>query len=438
MTLLVEKEKFSAVTKLILKHKLSKNIETLREYRIKLINGYNRFTRYCVTKYPSQSESNKLVISETHAYVKGKLEESLSKLGCTYEISEEELSELIEENVSEPRVAETSDTDTASEVETVNGENLQEQENNNIEINMSTHMSTAEFLRMASGHINKTYSGDPLALTSFIDSIQLLQTLATSEALRTFLVAFLKTKIDGKAREFISETDDTVAAIVNKLRANIKPDNSKVIEGRILSLKLSGSNQEEFATKAEELAEAFRRSLVVEGVTPVKATEMAVDKTVELCRANARSDLVKSVLEATAFANTKDVIAKLLTQVDKAKNENQILAYKKMTDRNKNFGQNYNSHRGRGNRGGSGRGGNHSRGGYHNNNAYHNNNGGNNYNNGSNNNRGGNHRRGGNRGYHNNNNGYHNSNPSNVRVVQQSGNGETPHNMQMGAHSSQM
>lgn len=435
MPLVEERQKFGEVAKLIVKAKLSKNIDTLRSYRKKIIIAYNAFASYCLGKYQLVNDKDKEIIESNFYAVRTKLVECLERLNCSYVLGKELFARLKEEEVSEPTVAFTPDPSqgNASPVDLEEEQNTIQNTIQNRNTNMSTEMSTADFLRMASGHINKTYSGDPLALTSFIDSVKLLQTLATSDALRTFLVAFLKTKIDGRAREFISETDTTVAAILGKLRENIKPDNSKVIEGRILSLKLSTSNQEEFAAKAEELSEAFRRSLVMEGVTPTKANEMSVDKTVELCRANARSDLVKSVLEATAFANPKDVIAKLLTQVDKAKNENQILAYKKMTDRNKNFGQNYNRHRGRGNRGG--RGGNNSRGGYHNGNG---NNNGNNYNNNNNNNRGGNHRRGGNRGYHNNNNGYNNNNQSNVRVVQQSGNGETPHNMQMGAHSNQM
>lgn len=434
MTLAEEKEKFKSAVKLILKDKLSKNIETLKGYRIKIIERYNGLIRYCAGKYKLVNEEKQQAILTACENAKDKLEECLIRLNCVYELSEETFDELDEENISEPRITESSDTETASEADAIEGNNSElDQETNQVE--MSVAMTSAEFLRMASGHLNKSYSGDPMALTSFTDSVRLLLTLATSNELKAFLAQFVKTKIDGRAREFISAQDNTVERIIAALETNIRPDNSKVICGRILSLKLSNSNQEDFATKAEELAEAFRRSLVVEGVTHVKATEMAVDKTVELCRANARSELVKSVLEATAFTTPKDVIAKLLTQIDKAKQESQILAYQKMTDRNKNSGQNssqnYGNHKGRGNRGQ--RGGNHSRGGHNNyNNGYHNNGG---YQNNQNRRGGSHHRgnsRGGYRGNHNNSNGYQNG-QSNVRVVYQSGNGEEAQQVQMGA-----
>lgn len=217
--------------------------------------------------------------------------------------------------------------DTSDHFEDTHEQHFPNNTNSNTEI-MSTDITPNDFLKMASSHINKTFSGDPLCLNSFIDSIDLLHSLATTAALRTLLVSFLKTKIDGKAREFLTETDNTVDLIKTALRTNIKPDNSKVVEARMLSLRLTITNQQEFTTKAEELAESLRRSLVVEGMSHAKANEITIDKTIELCRANARSDLVKSVLEASTFTQPKEVIAKLLVQSDKAKKEHQILSFK--------------------------------------------------------------------------------------------------------------
>lgn len=97
----------------------------------------------------------------------------------------------------------------------------------------------------------------------------------------------MKTKLDGRARGNLVADDTTTDAIIAKLQANIKPDNSKVLAGRILSLKLNYSEQTDLADKAEKLSEAFRRSLVIEGMSQEKATEMAIEKTIELCRSNA-------------------------------------------------------------------------------------------------------------------------------------------------------
>lgn len=259
-------------------------------------------------------------------------------------------------------------------------------------------MDTADFLKAASGNLNKNYSGDPLGLTTFIDTVRLIEIMATTNDLKALLLRFVITRLDGRAREFITDADDTVEKLIQTLQRNIKPDSSKVIEGRILALRFDPKSSQEFSKQAEELAEAFRRALVVEGIPPVKANEMAVDKTIDVCRANARSDIVKSVLEAARFEQPKEVIAKLITQVDKAKHEHQILAFQRQNKPN-NRGkrgqfhnhanrpnQQYNDQnsyrgnwrgRGRGHGRGYGRGAYNSRGGYNNyqNNQYQNNQG---------------------------------------------------------------
>lgn len=48
-------------------------------------------------------------------------------------------------------------------------------------------------------------------------------------------------------------------------RKTIKPDSSKVVEGRMLALKLNKINSTDFAKETEKLAEALQRSLVIEG-----------------------------------------------------------------------------------------------------------------------------------------------------------------------------
>lgn len=387
MTLKSEKEKFMGITKLMLKSNLTKNQAKLEKYRELIIEAYNAFTRYCMRIAPTEKNKDRGTTERYHNYVQKKFVECLNKLNCSNE-NKLELYSLVEadliqfktkeqpqtssgfsESSHQDNTSQSSDesinyeaadiaretdpksdedhfayaSDSEIEKEASLSENLNK--DNNLLKNEAkmAHLAISEFMKIASGHINKPYSGDPLCLTSFIDSIKLLETLATTNELRTFLVSFVKTKIDGRAREFIT-TEDSINAIINTLKNKIKPDNSKVIEGRMLSLRLNLQAQDDFAKKTEDLAEAFRRSLVVEGITFDKANEMSIDKTVEVCRNNARSDLVKSVLEASKFEAPKDVIAKLLTQVDKARQEHQVLHFRRrdQTDNfNRNRGRNF-------------------------------------------------------------------------------------------------
>ena len=98
----------------------------------------------------------------------------------------------------------------------------------------------------------------------------------------------------------------------------------------------------QFARKTEELADALERSLVIEGITKVKAHEMAIEQTVNVCRVNAKSNLVKSILASSSFTEPKDVIAKLVIEQANESKEKQVLAFH---TRGPRFNQNFQNSR---------------------------------------------------------------------------------------------
>lgn len=330
------KREFILISKRILQKRVSNNPDTLIKHKEEIIEAYIKYIQINKSAYNLETNNeNKKSLAEDLNFVAKKFIDCLKKLNCKYNLSKNLFDlpdpasifiigiEINVENNSFNSDIYTSDDSEDSQI--LNQEDLDITQQ---QIIMANEISSSDFLKMASSHINKTFTGDPLGLNSFIDSINLLNSLASTNALKTLLLSFIKTKIDGKAREYISETDTTIDLIKTALISNIKPDNSKVVEGRMLSLRLNVTNQQDFATKAEELAESLRRSLIVEGMSHTKANEITIDKTIELCRSNARSDLVKSVLEASTFSQPKEVVAKLLVQSDKAKKEHQILSFK--------------------------------------------------------------------------------------------------------------
>ena len=60
------------------------------------------------------------------------------------------------------------------------------------------------------------------------------------------------------------------------------------------ALSVINRNYSEFSREANDLADAFKRSLVIEGIT--NTLEMAVDQMVSVYRLNAKTDLVRSTL----------------------------------------------------------------------------------------------------------------------------------------------
>lgn len=177
-----------------------------------------------------------------------------------------------------------------------------------------------EFLKLAGSLINYKFEGDPLKLASFLADIDMVEDVADENMMAT-CVTFIKRCLSGRALEFIPEDADTIQKIKDALIDNIKPESSEVVEGKLMALRVKKGDFTEFTKEAEKLAEAFRRSLVVSGITKAKAQEMTIKKTIELCRKTARFETVKSVISSSKYDQPADVLATLVTQNDIAKKE---------------------------------------------------------------------------------------------------------------------
>lgn len=188
--------------------------------------------------------------------------------------------------------------------------------------NSNTNMpqSKSDFFKLADGHINYKYEGDPLKLEAFIEDIELIDEMA-EEGNKATALKLIRTKVTGRAREYLPDKIDSVKDIVDALKRHIKPDSSQVIEGRLTALRVQKSNFTKFSEEAEKLAEAFRRSLVVEGFTREKAHELPIRKTKELCRRVTHSDVVKGIIASSTFDTPAEVIAKMITEGEVAQKE---------------------------------------------------------------------------------------------------------------------
>lgn len=221
----------------------------------------------------------------------------------------------------------------------------------------------------------------------------------------------------------------TVDDIVRQLKASIKTESSKVIEGRILALRADKSSLTKFAEQAEALADQFRRSLCVEGFSKEKAKELAVEKTVEMCRKSAKNDTVKAVIAASKFSEPKEVIAKMIVEINNIKQDRPQGSYTHKfgrSNQSNNNGRNSNhndrsnnSHNNRSNNRGNWR----NNGGHNNNNRNHNNGNRSNNQNGQNQNRNG---QSYNNNYNRNNNSNRGTDRAEIRVI--SGNEVHPGN----------
>ena len=119
-----------------------------------------------------------------------------------------------------------------------------------------------------------------------MDKIDLIEDL-TEPNLQTTFINFVKSKLEGKARETLPDRIERLGDIKTALKNGIKPENLKAIAGRIAALNVRNNYFTEFAKQADELAGSLKRSSVVEGITQNKAHEMTVEQTISVCRLNA-------------------------------------------------------------------------------------------------------------------------------------------------------
>ncbi|KAK9712761.1 hypothetical protein QE152_g24754 [Popillia japonica] len=149
-------------------------------------------------------------------------------------------------------------------------------------------LSTIEFFNLASKLVPLEFDGSFDKLQSFLDSLALLQEFDGSfDKLQSFLdslallqanseghadraLAFVKTRLTGKARELIND-DMTIDDILKALKSNIKGESSKVVSAKLLNLKQNFKGTSKFATEIESLATSLKRAYITEGVPNVVA-----------------------------------------------------------------------------------------------------------------------------------------------------------------------
>lgn len=370
------KENFRSIIKRIFKKDLSKNTLTLKRYETDLIEVYNSIAKYIDECYDSATPDETHKFKEEILYVREKTLLCFGKLNLDYTLPSDLYEQLNVTFLRDRTLTDDEDTDTESVMSNSDGqqENLlgftlkptsvsetasvsdiqnktqQENQITNGSTDNSANTSTTnsrsnsqenlyeeqakmaqkenrEFLRFAASTINRNYAGDPLALKSFINAVDLLKS-ATEETQTDLLRKFVISRLEGKALECV-KTTGTLDEIVKNLEDSIKPDSSKVVEGKIMSLRYNRSQASEFSDEASKLADALQRSLVIEGYSLDKAKEITLERTVEMCRQNARNEGVKSIIASKDFKDPRDVVAKLIIEQTGQEKEKQILFYNK-------------------------------------------------------------------------------------------------------------
>lgn len=299
-------------------------LETLES----VLDKYNAIIVYAEIDYENKKSATKEHITETVQANRVTLQDCFTNLNLPVILPGKLLSTIHylpsvpkpEPPVSKPSASQLTQTDQIVSATQIN-QTDQIQQTSTITQTIEMAQTIADFMKYTQSILNYKYTGDPLELNGFISDAEMLQSLATSDETKQFCFKYVKNRVRGRAEEYIPENCASIEQMIEILKSKIKPENSTVVEGKILSLRLQKGDYSKFAQEAEKLSEAFRRALVVEGITKTKAEEMTINKMVDLCRKTTKVEIVKSVLESTKFDTPADVIAKFITQSDKARRE---------------------------------------------------------------------------------------------------------------------
>lgn len=189
-------------------------------------------------------------------------------------------------------------------------------------------ISQISFYNLCARTFNEMYSGDPLSLRPFIHKINSVQRLCQNEVHETTLLDAIMSHVNAIAADVLPLRPDSVDSVKNILIAKIKPESSRVVRGRMMALKSDHNNLTDFSKKVENLADHFKRSLILENIPEENANRMVVDDVIDLCRANTTSQLVKSGLIGYNFGSAKEVVAKYIIETRKDAQERQVLAFR--------------------------------------------------------------------------------------------------------------
>lgn len=354
------------------RRKLTANIKLREEYRSELTRTYNEVTLFLHEIYLNASLETKIEIQNRQFELKTKLKRAFEVIRVSYNFTKQafELIELnkIKENLDESEIETDEDTLTASEAndtdeetssqgvhsgKTIETPNLNrtlslsnipspsKQDRLNLFIERENQINFSkmafEYIGNISRIIKNTFDGDVNQLEAFIASIELANS-ATEPAQQPTLVKFIKTKLIGEAVEYVPANTANAIDAIAAIRAKAKGDNTQVVMGRLLALRSDKTSMQKFQETAELLAEKLRKSYISDGIPPILANQMTIDKTVEMCRLSARTPLVKSVLASTKFEQPKEVLAKFITEASTENTEVKILSFRNNGNRGNNRG----------------------------------------------------------------------------------------------------
>lgn len=310
---------FNIIADSITRKNASKDTKKINSREFILIKAYNSIV--VQVKYCLAAESNdKQEIEEKLEKVEETLSKCLGILTSKILIPTEKLGLITKErpeNITNPELG------IEQAIEKINEQKGQIEIINLIE-EIDIKMNEVQIVEHLNRCIKDSFDGEPTQLDTFISRIELAQTIIQEQHPNIF-IAYVKSRLTNKALETARDAT-TVNEIKTLLRSEIKPENSRVLENRLKSLRIGNRNKAEFAKEVETTSEMLRLALIAEKIPSEVAKRIIIEKTIETCNNNTKSDKIKSILSAKTFKTSAEIVSELFIQIDTCKIEHQINA----------------------------------------------------------------------------------------------------------------
>lgn len=361
MTLENEKQKFNLIAKRILKRELSENPETLSKYKVDIVQAYNTFLDYVSRRIiqltPTQDDVKDIYV-ETTKKVKDVFIRCLDRLKLSYDFTDR-LFERIDASKLVVVLESEQDQGESDQERILSGSDSETEQDQDLNDMAPTAM---EFMN-AYVKLIPEFDGNVNKLQSVIDALELLNSNVGDHG--ALAVSIIKSRLTGKARVCILDSDDSVKKIIDRLKSEIKGETSEAIIAKIHNVKQKDKSANKYVKEIEELNDLLKASYISEGLTPALANKYSTQQVVLAMKHNASNDKVKFVMEAGKFETVDEAVAKFISTSNEATSQGSVMFVSQNNsskfDR-KRFSNNFNQNRGSGNykgnnyRGNGGRG----------------------------------------------------------------------------------
>lgn len=317
---------------------LTENAELLGKYKTDIVNSYNNIIGYLYGCYNEVDEDTKALFSERAQALFDKFKKAINILNLNYDwdeifkpidaklISEKNIvfsvnassSTTPDTNISITDISDSEGEDTLLELD--DEEDINNFNNSQSSQDFTMPQSKAEVLKLCAPTLNYKFSGDPSKLECFLNDIEMLEEVVEEINAEMFF-KIVVAKLEGRALEAKTEDVETIAQLKQSLRKSIKHEDSKVIEGKMLALRLDKTSNVKFSEQLENLAEQLRCSYIAEEYSKKKASELSIQHTVETCMKQTKYDSVKSILMSSSFTSPAEVVAKMTVVQNKFKQD---------------------------------------------------------------------------------------------------------------------